>query len=116
MPFANIGDTFTEETKLAGWLGKIHTTATGASSEISFCTEAGGGIVGGVGALVPQQAMWPPQAAAHVEPVAGLPHAAGIAGTDAKSDHTSNPADKMAANRFMDYFLASASAAWIFLM
>ena len=55
--FATIGDTFTEAAKLAGWLGKIHTTAAGAGREISFCAGAGGGIVGGVGALVPQQAM-----------------------------------------------------------
>lgn len=90
----------------------------GASKEISFCTEAGGGVEGwgGVGALVPQQAMW------H-EPLPGIPqdfwHAAvTAAGADAKSAHTSNTADKMAVNLFTkNYFLlTSASAAWIFLM
>ena len=48
--------------------------------------------------LAAQQAMWPPHDLAQVEP-AGLPHAA-VVGTDANSAQTSNPADKMAVNRF----------------
>jgi hypothetical protein len=105
-PFVASGDTVTEETKLAGWPGSIQATMARAGREISFCAPDGAGIGGTdceLSGLAAQQAMWPPHAAAQVEPP-DLPHATVAVEADANCAQTSNMADKMAVNRFTKLF------------